>query len=630
MPQLPEDDTSSLEQARARLYSPGTPMQDVRMPLTVVDQRSTPHEWEVDTTSKISLSKGSSRHVHFAGMFFMFAFIFFLISLGGVGYFFYYGGNSVSVDQVTIDIQGPTTIAGGDTAPFSLTITNRNPVAIEHATIEIAFPSGTRSATDVLSAYPRYSEDLGTIASGATITRSIKAVMFGGTGQSLTLPVSFSYGTTGSNAIFEKKTSYVLAISSAPLSVVVDTLTETVSGKPLILTLSVQSNATVTLSDVVLKGAFPFGFSVDTSSIPLNNSSFYLGTMLPGAKKTITLKGILIGQDKERRVFHFTVGTAKSAQDQTLAVTYMTQEATVAIVAPFINTNIAVNGDTGSNTVVAPGSRQNVTVSYANTLATSITNASVAITISGPAVDYGSISAQSGFYRSSDHTIVFSRDTDPALATLAPGASGIGAFTFSTLSAGALIPSPTITFTISVSGTRVGQTNVAEQVSASVVKTAKVSTVVALSASSLHSSGPLSTSGSIPPRANTMTTYTIVLQAENKGSTIAGGSASAVLPGYVSYTGATAGAGSFSYDTVSRMVTWKTGELSQGSSAEGAFQVSFSPSTSQVGTAPELAKGISFSGYDRFAGVTVTATADPVTTETKNDPGYVAANAIVQ
>ena len=630
MPQLPEDDTSSLEQARARLYSPGTPMQDVRMPLTAVDQRSTPHEWEVDTTSKISLSKGSSRHVHFAGMFFMFAFIFFLISLGGVGYFFYYGGNSVSVDQVTIDIQGPTTIAGGDTAPFSLTITNRNPVAIEHATIEIAFPSGTRSATDVLSAYPRYSEDLGTIASGATITRSIKAVMFGGTGQNLTLPVSFSYGTTGSNAIFEKKTSYVLAISSAPLSVVVDTLTETVSGKSLIFTLSVQSNATVTLSDVVLKGTFPFGFSVDTSSIPLNNSSFYLGTMLPGAKKTITLKGTLIGQDKEQRVFHFTVGTAKSAQDQTLAVTYMTQEATVAIVAPFINASIAVNGDTGSSTVVAPGSKQNVTVSYANTLATSITNATVAITISGAAVDYGSISAQSGFYRSSDHTIVFSRDTDPALATLAPGASGIGAFTFSTLSAGALIPSPTITFTISVSGTRVGQTNVAEQVSSSVVKTAKVSTVVALSASSLHSSGPLSTSGSIPPRANTMTTYTIVLQVQNKGSTIAGGSASAVLPGYVSYAGVTAGTGSFSYDTVSRTVTWKTGELSQGSSAEGVFQVSFAPSTSQVGTAPELAKGISFSGYDRFAGVTVAATADPVTTETKNDPGYVAANAIVQ
>src|SRR5205814_649496 len=139
------------------------------------------------------------------------------------------------------------------------------------------------------------------------------------------------------------------------------------------------------------------------------------------------------------------------------------------------------------------------------------------------------------FYRSTDHTIVFSRDTDPSLAELAPGASGIGTFTFSTLPTNASAPSPTITFTTSVSGTRVGQSNVPEQVSASATQTAKVATVVVLSASSLHGSGPLANSGPIPPHTDQATTYTIVWDAHNGGSAIAGGSVSATLPSYVSY-----------------------------------------------------------------------------------------------
>src|SRR5204863_66819 len=122
----------------------------------------------------------------------------------------------------------------------------------------------------------------GTLASGATVTRSVKAVVFGEAGQTVNLPISFTYGTSGSNATFEKKTSYPLAISSTPLSISVDTLSETVAGKSLTLTLTVRSNATVPLPNVVLSTSLPFGFAVTSSSMPLTNSSFLLGTIQPG------------------------------------------------------------------------------------------------------------------------------------------------------------------------------------------------------------------------------------------------------------------------------------------------------------------------------------------------------------
>ena len=623
------DDVSSLEHARERLYAQNAAPRPMDIPLVGADERSVPHEWG-DKPPPPVVPRLGHRHVRLAGLFLAFAFAFFLVALGIAAYFFYFGGNSVSVDKIDIGIQGPTTIAGGDTVPLSLAITNRNPVAIENATLEIDFPDGTRSADNVLQPYPRYTEDLGELAPGATVMRSVKAVVFGAAGQALTMPVSLSYGTAGSNAVFVKKTSYAFAISSTPLSLSVDSLSEAVSGKPLTFALTVRSNATVPLANAVLSAAFPFGFSVASSSLPLSDSAFLLGTLPPGATKTVTLTGTLTGQDNEQRVFHFTVGTASSPSDQTIAVPYMTQDVTVTITAPFISTTLAVNGDTSGTFVLAPGSLQTVTLSYANTLATNVTNATVAVTVSGSAVDPASIQTANGFYQSATQTVVFDSDTDPSLASLPPGATGLGTFTFSTLPADALPASPSVAFAISVSGTRVGQANVPEQVNASVTKTAKVETTVVLSAAALHASGTLANTGPVPPRANQATTYTVVWSARDLGSALAGATMTATLPSYVSYTGKTSGAGSFSYDGASRSVTWNAGDFPQGGSAQGSFQVSFTPSTSQKGSAPALTGAASFSGYDRFAGTQISATAAPATTETPADPGYVSANSIVQ
>ncbi len=629
MQPLPEDDESALEHAREYLYKPGEDVPHAHPLLDGLEAHVLPHQWEEQAPLEQVVATGT-HHMKRAWKFFIGALIFFLVATSVASYVFYFGGNAVSVDKIAIDVQGPTTLAGGDTIPLSVTITNKNAVPIQNGTIAIDFPSGTRDATDVLKPYPHYIENLGTLESGASITRSIKAVVFGGAGEKLSLPIAFSYGTGGSNARFVKNAAYDFLISSTPLSIVVDTLAETTSGQPLTLTLTVNSNAPVPIDNVVLTSALPFGFVVTSSSLPMNNASFLVGTLLPGAHKTITLTGTLIGQDSEQRVFHFTVGTAQTAHDQNLAVTYMTQDANVKIAAPFINTTLALNGNTSANVVVAPGAAQTVTLSYTNTLPTSITDAIISVGLSGGAVDYNSIRTSGGFYNSATHSILFSKDTDPTLAVLAPGASGIGTFTFQTLPTNAALSAPTITFTTSVSGTRVGQANVSGQVSSVAIKTAKVTTAIVLAVSTLHSSGPLGNSGPIPPRANQATTYTVAWSTQNSGSTVAGGTMTATLPTYVTYTSKTSGDGSFSYNSESRMVTWNVGNLAQGTKAQGYFQVSLTPSTSQKNTSPMLVKTALFSGYDRFAGVQVSSTADSVTTETLGDPGYSSVNGTVQ
>ena len=78
------------------------------------------------------------------------------------------------------------------------------------------------------------------------------------------------------------------------------------------------------------------------------------------------------------------------------------------------------------------------------------------------------------------------------------------------------------------------------------------------------------------------------------------------------------------------MVSWNMGDLPQRGKTQGAFRISLIPSTSQKDESPELTGTASFSGYDRFAGVQVTATADPATTATLGDPGYTGVESLVQ
>src|SRR3989344_1810200 len=621
------EELGALERVREGLYAPKPLPAPPRSPL-VRAREVLPRVWKGSGPPAPPLSREHSR---LASRFLMGAGAFFFISLAIAGYFLYFGGNSVSVNHIDLAVEGPSTIAAGDTVPLLLTITNRNPVAIEDATVEITFPEGTRKADDVLIPMLVYSENLGTLASGETVTRSIRVVVFGSAGSTLTLPISLSYGASGSSATFVKKDAYPLAISSTPLSASVDTVAESVAGKPFTITVQARSNATVPIDHVIVAGTFPFGFSLTSSSIPaVAGSNFVLGTMAPGESKTITLSGSLDGQNGEDKVFHFSIGVGKDANASTPAVSYMTQEARVAITAPFIETALTLNGAPLASATIAPGKQQQVTVSYTNNLSTSLTNATVAVTLSGAAVDYASIRSTNGFYRSSDHTILFSRDTGPGLSSLAPGARGVGSFTFMTAPSATFGRAPSVTFTTSVSGTRVGQSNVPAEVSASLVQTVKATTAIVLSAASTYKSGPLTNSGPIPPKVDSTTSYTVTWSLVDTGSAVANGVVSATLPSYITYTGAKSGQGAIVFDSKSRTVTWSAGDLPAGASSKASFQVALKPSTSQKGVAPALTGTATFSGYDRFAGAAITATVDPVTTETTSDSGYNPGNATVQ
>lgn len=514
------------------------------------------------------------------------------------------GGRSVSTSRVKIDVQAPTTIGSGDSVPLLITIQNNNPVPLTAASITVKLPDGAKNADDPDKDFPQYSDTLGDIAPGSQVQRTVRAVLFGPENQQLTIPIHIEYHTPGSNAVSVKDQNYVLTVTTSPVSVNITGMTQVTSGQPVTLRVSVHSNATTPLSNLALLGEYPPGF-VPTSSNPAPTSGAYfpIGTLAPGEEGLVTVTGTLTGSEGDQRVFHFTAGTAKSDGSAALGLSYTTGDAIVAISKPLIGLTVSLNRQ-NDETVTAPvGQAVQGTVSWKNSLPDAVGNVQVSVKFSGSAFDPQTVVAQNGFYRSSDATIIFDKNSNPNLALLQPNDSGSGAFSFTPRTG---VRTPTVTMQFTVSGVRAGSPN--DTITSTLTRTVRIGTGVSLTSTIKRVSGPT------PPTPNQETTYNVTLVANNSINGASGAVVTAVLPQYVRWTGVTnAGDAPITYDESTRTVSWAIGTLAAGANKQGSFQVALLPSTSQEGTSPIVIPTQKLTAIDQFTQAQVTASADALT-----------------
>lgn len=541
--------------------------------------------------------------------------------------FLFFGTRSVSTDRVDVSIKGPTSIASGDTVNLVISVENRNPAPISSTLLSIEFPEGTRSAEDSSQAFPRYTDTLGTVQPGERATRTARAVISGAANQVVTVPVTFEYRIEGSNAVFVKREQYSFTITSSPVSLSVTALEESASGQPFSLSVAVRANGVDPVDNVAVLATYPPGFQM-TAAEPQASSGnlFVLGALSPGETKTIRINGILSGQQGDERVFTFTAGAPQGGASQTLAVPYTTQEAFVAITRPFLGVALSLNRSEADTVVVPAGTPIQAGISWTNAIATPIYDGQISVRLSGNALDPRNVRTANGYYRSSDQTVLFTRENNSGLRELLPGDSGGGSFSVPMKSVAELktLRSPSITFAVSVSGKRTGETGVQETVTSTLTKTVKVSTDLTLTTRAVRTIGPFPNRGPWPPVADQETTYTILMNAANTVNSAGGVRVTATLPSYVTFTGSVQPAdGSVTYNASTREVTWVVGDMPAGSGTRtAAFQVALLPSTSQQGTSPVLVFPQAISGYDRFVEMQITNSAPDITTKTETDPGY--------
>ncbi len=548
---------------------------------------------------------------------------FFVIALVISSLMMLFGNNGISGENITITATGPFTIGGGEAIPIQVGLTNSNSVAIESATLIVEYPRGTLSVGDDRKELFSERLPLETVAPGETINVPLRALVFGEENQEQEVKVSVEYRVAGSNALFYKEAEPLrYKISSSPLVLTVDALKKISSGQETDLTIVVRSNAQNALNDVLVTAEYPQGFSFSSASPSPSSgqNQWLIDTLAPEETVTITLKGVVVGKATDEYAINFAVGVPNERDARTLASVFATAQTQFEIEEPFLDIDLRIAGESGEVVVVKPGQRSTVAVDVTNTLSDSIYDIVVEVQLSGNAISDLEVGPPSGFYDSATRKITWDISNAPDLESLAPGETK--RLTFAVAPSATVSTAPEVNIAVDIKARRVSESQVAQMLSGTAKGTMKVASEPVLRSYATHNSGAFTDTGTIPPQAEKATTYTIGLMVDNGTNDISGGLVTATLPSYVVWQNKTAGTGTFTYDQVKRTVTWNVGNVESQSQVMGSFQVSFTPSKSQLGTSPTLLEEQFFRADDLFTGVVVRATSPAVTTEISTEAGY--------
>lgn len=559
---------------------------------------------------------------------FIASFAFFVITAGVAAYFFIGGGNVVSSENVDIEVLGPVSIAGGEELSLQVAITNNNNTELQFADLFVEFPEGAHDPSDIATELPRYRTSLDTVKQGETVNKIVRTILFGEEKAEKNIKIAVEYRVEGSNAIFVKEKNYTVSISSSPVSVTLNTLEEVNVNQQVELVAEVSSNSENTIRDLALQMQYPFGFEPNEANPEptYGNDIWELGDIGPDDKKVIRITGTLRGQDSEERVFSAHVGKQDVDDERKIATVFSSSAAPVFIKKPFIGADLVLNDAKEDPFVVRAGETMQGRINWKSNLSERAENVVIEAELSGDVDDF-SVEVTQGFYDSNEKKITWNQTTFEDLESIDSGDGGSLRFRLAPRT-GADVSNPEIDIAVHISARRIAEQATPERVENVVQRTIYASSDLRLTSRGVHFAGPFENAGSMPPKAEDTTTYTILWTITNPENDISNAQVTAKLPNSVSWTGLTdPGGANISYDSAKREVTWNAGDIVAGAgftstAKQVAFQVAITPSVSSIGSTPRLVQDIELTGRDNFTNTDVSHSRPPITTNITTDPSF--------
>ncbi|MBU0611838.1 hypothetical protein KKA39_01890 [Patescibacteria group bacterium] len=622
---------NKLEELKSKLFSKTYKMRDVMHGgFSHQKKPEIPDSWDKKGRFESDIGEKFFMKTSVFKKFFIFSIIFFVFASVFAFYMFFFKGNTVSNNNIDISIIGNAFTAGGEELPLQIEITNRNNSPLELADLLIEYPKG--SSGDLSQDAERFRSSLGTIPAGSVRNENVKIVVFGEQGSVRPIRVSLEYRVEGSNAIFVKEKPYEVSISSAPINLLVDAPNEASPNQEISFNVKATLNATKAASKILLKLDYPVGFQFESAkpSPSFGDNVWNLGDLAPGTEREISIIGKMIDvSDGEEKTFHVFSGSQSDSDKSAIGVVFNSMVHTLAIKRPFIEAKLFVNGIYQREYATDSKTSIQGEVRWANNLETKINDLEIRAKISGNAMDRRSISATGGFYNSLIDTIVWDKNSQPGLAEVNPGDSGSVSFLLSSLplfsAGGGMLSDPSININVSIIGKQPLEGNASRNLDNSESKIIRIISDVGLAAKGLYYSGAFTNTGPIPPKVEQETTYTIVWGLSNTSNNISKAKIISTLPPWVNFVGPISPSSEdLSYNASTKEIVWNIGGIPRGTgisevNREVSFQVSLTPSLSQVGTLPVIINDAVLTGHDDFANVDIRVNKTSLNTRLSND-----------
>ncbi len=620
----PNESLHKIEDVKRHLYDRDySPVTGHREGMLHNVRHEVPDAWPQPPASK----KMIKSHSPLLKNFFIGAVIFFIGAVIFGLMMFSKGPDVVTNDKIDITVLGNAFAQGGEELPLQIEIVNRNNAKLELVNMNIEYPRGASADENVdMIRLPR--DPIGTIEAGGRVERNTKVTLYGDQGSVKNVKLKVEYHPEGSNATFTKEVLYPVTISSAPISLTIDGPTQTSANQEVEFTVKVSLNTTLPTETTLLKIDYPSGFIYESAvPAPIKNKSIWsLSTLSQTAPLTIQLKGRMVGQDGDEQALHVYVGTANPLDPSVIDVVYNSLLHTVALAKPFLQADLVYNQDSSSDSYAVKGGQLiTMGINWANNLPTRVTDAEIRLHFSGNVFDKDAVFVNGGFYDSSTSEIIWNKTSSKDFSSIEPGGNGNVTFGFTPLSilgGSDAFKDPQIAMEVSIKGREPSAGTGFTEVRNINKKIIKIISNFQLAANVSHTDGP------IPPQAEEETTYTVLWTLSNSPNAISGGEARTVLPIYVKWGGVVGTtAENVVFNDVTREVIWKIGNVKANtgfgsSNREISFKVILKPSTSQIGSVPQLVKETVLTGLDTFAKKDIKTLRNSMNTQLTGDPKF--------
>lgn len=526
------------------------------------------------------------------------------------------GNNQISSNNIGIAISGPSSVGGGEIIPLQATVTNQNRVSIESAILIVRFPSGTKAADGSGRNIQEERITLERLMSGESINIPVRAIIFGEENQERTISAEVEYRLVDSNSTFFKKADpFDFTIHSSPLVLRVEHLEKVSAGQEIEMILSIQSNASTPIQNLLVTANYPtnFDYSSADPSPAFRQNAWLIGEIKPEQTIPLSIKGMVRGNQDEEFQVQFEIGTSRQDNQYIVGSVLSSTAANFIIEKPFINITSMVNGVSGPLVTTTAGNNTVVNIDVQNTLTETLFDMAVEVSISGNVLSREDVNAGNGFYDSIKDVIRFEVSGNPSLAEVPPGSTR--RFTFS-INPNQVRNTPNFEMTANALARRVSENRVIEQLIGSVKTEVRYTSSVRTLSGVQHVSGP------VPPIADETTIYEITMSATAGGNDVTGVVLSSSLPQYVDWVSEGSGIGSLVFNPVSKEVTWNVGDITKETRETRSFRVAFTPSQAQIGSTPALLGTTRLRATDRFTGVVVRAEDSPKSTQLSAEAGF--------
>ncbi len=536
---------------------------------------------------------------------FLIILILFLFAGVGIAGYWYWQKNQYSKEILKLEILAPEKIQAGDEVEYLVKFKNNGKVRLEEPELIFEYPRQSIPLEGESTIITKKIED---IYPGEERVESFRARVFGKENDVLEAKASLSYRPKNLTARYESKTTHSCQIKFVPLTFEFDLPLKTEQGEKIKFSLNYFSNIDYVLENLRIRIEYPEGFHFLNSQPPaLDQTEWDLFPLTQANGGRIEIEGTVDGEEGSQKIFRAQLGMIKDGEFWLLKEAVRSLE----IIEPSLYISQLINGS--QKYIAEAGDFLHYEVFFKNIGSRPIQKKFLFAKLEGEFFDLNTLRSENGEFGKGDNTIVWDWKQVSDLRFLDAGEEGKVEFWIKLKeSIPKKIKNPVLRNRVTLAGTQ------------KVFET-KINSIVDLQQKVYFKDEMFGNSGPLPPKVGKKTTYTVFWQVKNSWNDLKNVKVKSKLPSNVKPTGKFSPEDAkFTFDPESREVIWNIGDLEafQGSDDTSlilAFQIEFTPNSSQRGKTPILIEEADILGEDVFTQEILHQKADSVDTTLPDD-----------